>query len=192
MLGISRNSAERIIIGFKEEYPDLFAWMERLIWEGRDKGYIATAYGRRLHSGIETAYRFVNYYVQGTAGSILKNAKVKLFNTLPGDAHIVLPIHDEFLIEHRDTVDVNQLDILVAKAMQDNPELKMEVKIPVTVSAVGENWSIKTKVKTIYDLGDIEYEQKDTKASIKRFLLSRSSEIGQRNRQPVRYRLSFS
>ena len=191
MLGISRNSAERIIIGFKEEYPNLFDWMERLIWEGRDKGYISTAYGRRLYSDIETAYRFVNYYVQGTAGSILKNAKVKLFNTLPGDVHIVLPIHDEFLIEHRDTVDVNQLDILVAKAMQDNPELKMEVKIPVTVSAVGENWSVKKKIKTIYDLGDIEYEQ-NAKAPVKRFLFSRSSEVRERVRQPIRYRLSFS
>lgn len=192
MLGISRNSAERIILGFKEEYPDLFTWMERLIWEGRDKGYIETAYGRRLHSDIETAYRFVNYYVQGTAGSILKNAKVKLHNTLPEGAHIVLPIHDEFLIEYRSGMDTSKLDILVAKAMQDNPELKMEVKIPVTVSSVGDNWSIKRKEKTIYDLGDIEYEQKDTKASIKRFLFSRRSEVGERHRKPVRYRLSFS
>lgn len=146
-LGIDKEVAESIIYGFKTEYPELWQWMEDLKLFIRRHGYIETAYGRRIEVPRDQEYKGVNYYVQGTAGGILKNAKVKIHRILSqADCHIVLPIHDELVIEISDDTGVRGVDNEVVRCMQDNPELKMPVKIPVSVSAIGSDWSQKTKV----------------------------------------------
>lgn len=147
-LSIEQEIAENIIYGFKKEYPDLWNWMEDLKIFIRRHGHIETAYGRKIEVPRDQEYKGVNYYVQGTAGGILKNAKIKIHKKLPRDkAFIVLPIHDEVLLElEKPFIPEDVLDPLVIEAMQDNPELKMPVKIPVSISAIGKNWSEKTKV----------------------------------------------
>jgi DNA polymerase-1 len=149
-LGISYEKAEQISDGFSNTYEGLLAWMHNLVAEARRDGYITTAYGRRICVDPDMAFRAVNYYVQGTAGGILKSAKVKIHNFLKEnkwDAYIILPIHDELLIEYGPSVDVKKLDAMVVRFMQDNPELKMPVKIPVSISAIGDNWADKEKVR---------------------------------------------
>lgn len=148
-LGISEEIAEKIVIGFGETYSGLCNWMEKLIGNARKNGFVVTAYGRRIYVEFEAAFRAINYYVQGTAGGILKEAKVKIhhyFKKNAWDAHIVLPIHDELLIEYGPSVDPKKLDRVVVSFMQDNPELNMPVKIPVSVSAIGKNWAHKEKI----------------------------------------------
>ncbi len=149
-LGIDIELAARVIFEIKNEYPELFGFLDRLIMQARKHGYITTMYGRKIPVPHQDAYKAPNYFVQGTAGGILKFAKVKVHNALrKKDAFIALPVHDELLIEIGRTTDMGLIDKVVVDCMQDNPELNMPVKIPVSISAIGANWAEKTKVASL-------------------------------------------
>lgn len=153
LLDLEEELAHQIVVGFREQYPILSMWMGGLINTAVAEGFIRTAYGRIIQMSREEAYKAPNYYTQGTAGSILKNSKIKIvreFERRKLDAHIVLPIHDEVLIEisEKDGI-LDEVDSVVVKCMQDNPELKMPISIPVSISAIGKDWSDKTKIKII-------------------------------------------
>jgi len=68
-----------------------------------DQGFITTPFGRDLWVAQDKAYSGSNYLIQGTAAGILKRAQVRvddyLKTTWSDDIHIVLPIHDELVIE---------------------------------------------------------------------------------------------
>jgi DNA polymerase-1 len=69
----------------------------------RRLGYIETAFGRRLYVPRDMPYAATNYLIQGTGAGMLKRAQVKVDKYLEdmtgGAAGIVLPIHDEIVIE---------------------------------------------------------------------------------------------
>lgn len=149
-LGISVDLAGLIILETKNEYPELFEFLDDLIMQARKYSRIKTAYGRTIHVPREDAYKAPNYYIQGTAGGILKFAKVKVdWKFRKKDAFMVLPIHDELLIEVHKSVSMESIDKMVVECMQDNPELKMPVNIPVSISRIGSNWSKKEKVAVV-------------------------------------------
>lgn len=148
-LGIGDDLAELIVLNFPEEYPTLFDWMENIKFSVRRKGYIETAYGRRCSVSSREEYKAINYYVQGTAADILKQAHIKLDQSLRGwDAFEVLPVHDEILMEIG-KAPIPEIDSKVVRCMQDNPELEMPVPIPVSISAIGSNWAKKEKVRVV-------------------------------------------
>lgn len=146
-LGIEKDMAAHIIYGFKNSYPGLWEWMDNLKHFIRRHGFIETAYGRKIQVPRDQEYKGVNYYVQGTAAGILRSAKIKIaMGFRKWDAFMVLPIHDEVLIEYGIAEKSERVDEILIEAMQDNPELKMPVKIPVSVSAIGKTWAEKTKI----------------------------------------------
>lgn len=151
-LGVSVQTAVLIKYGFTKAYPTLTASMQELQRQVFTDGQIVTGYGWPLRMDSEESYKAFNYYVQGTAAGILRQAKIKIFDFFRSnkwDAFIVLPIHDELLIEFGSGVNVDELDNHVVRCMQDNPELKMPIPIPVSISEIGKNWADKKKVKTI-------------------------------------------
>lgn len=149
-LGISKDLAALIILEMKHEYPEFSEFLDVLIMQARTTHYITTAYGRKIYIPPEEAYKAPNYYIQGTAGGILKFAKVKAHHALrKKDAFIVLPVHDELLVEIGDGTSVDEIDRIIVDCMQDNPELNMPVKIPVAISSIGANWAEKIKVATL-------------------------------------------
>lgn len=150
-LGLEKNLAELIRHGFKKTYPRLNEWMSELQYEALTKGFIRTRYGRILYILQKESYKATNYFVQGTAGGILRSAKIKIQKILKKieyDAHMVLPIHDEILVEVN-TDFITTFDSYIVNAMQDNPELEMPLAIPVTISKITDNWADKKKVKTV-------------------------------------------
>lgn len=149
-LGITEDLAGLIILETKNEYPELFSFLDGLIFQARKTGHITTAYGRRIYIPHEEAYKAPNYYIQGTAGGILKYSKIKVDEALKNkDAFMVLPIHDELLVEIGKDEDIDEIDKLIVDCMQDNPELNMPVKIPVSISRIGSNWAKKEKVAVV-------------------------------------------
>lgn len=152
LLGISEDEASEMWVGFQDTYPTLWEWFERLKAESAVKGYLTTPYGRREEIDPGYEYRAINYYVQGTAADILKSAKVKIYKEIlrrKWNVHIVLPIHDEILPEIELGMDVEEVDRMIVGCMQDNPELKMPIPIPVSISDIRTNWADKEKVKVV-------------------------------------------
>jgi DNA polymerase I len=73
---------------------------KRLIDREREVGeaYVLTAYGRKEPCWPSSAYKAVNYLIQGTAADVMKDRMVALSKTWLGP-HIVMTIHDELIFE---------------------------------------------------------------------------------------------
>ncbi len=106
-LGISRQEATEIIDRYFKRFSRVRDYMENVVREGMEKGYVETLFGRRRYidelrsqnpmirrAGERAA---INAPIQGTASDLVKLAMIKLHDSLP--ISLLLQVHDELLFE---------------------------------------------------------------------------------------------
>lgn len=99
-------SITQMKIGFSkyaEKYPEVAYFTQNISKEVKEKGYVTTAFGRRLYVLKHKAYIGANYKIQGSAGGVIKRAQVYVDDWTKKfypQIRIVLPIHDEVLISY--------------------------------------------------------------------------------------------
>ena len=111
-IDIKRYEAKKYIDQYLEKYSGIKNFMDRIIEEAKEKGYVETTYNRRryipeLKSNNYMVRKFgeraaMNTPIQGTAADIMKIAMIKVYKELKKrnlKSKIVLQIHDELLIE---------------------------------------------------------------------------------------------
>ena len=151
-LGVSTAKAKSLKQEFLESFPDLGAWIERIVLDCRETGRIVTLLGRyRWMPNINSqdpAKRAaderaaVNSVCQGSAADIAKMAMVNIeenlnakYNGNPPCAS-VLQIHDELLFE----VDQGSLQDVVT-VIRTSMEGAFELLVPLPVKfRVGRSW----------------------------------------------------
>ena len=146
-LAIPYAEAERFIERYFASYPRVRAWIERVLADARQKGYVETLFGRRrfvadldsrVRSVREAAERMAfNMPVQGTAADLMKLAMVKLQPELERlEAHLVLQVHDELLVE----APAEKAEA-VALVMREVMRQAWAFEVPLEVgTGIGENW----------------------------------------------------
>lgn len=149
-LGIPRGKAAEIINSYFEQFPGVKNFMDSLIAEAREKGYVSTLnHRRRLLPEINSANgnirqgaerMAINTPIQGTAADMIKIAMVRVHNMLESagaKSRLLLQIHDELLFDlHQDE---RELIPDIVDIMQNALILPNEV--PVLVEAnTGANW----------------------------------------------------
>ena len=148
-LGIPRSEAADYIRAYFERYPGIQDYMESTKALCRERGYVETLFGRRIHiSGIRDrnpAHRSfseraaINAPIQGSAADILKRAMVRVPAALAGAGlagRMLLTVHDELLFEVP-REEVAETGRLVARVMAGVAHLK----VPLTVDiGTGANW----------------------------------------------------
>ncbi len=157
-LEISRAQAKEITTAYFARFPDVRAYIERTIEEGRRNGYVSTILGRRrympgLVSGnymlrAAAEREATNAPLQGSAADLMKLAMVRIERALEGtslDATMLLQIHDELIFEVRKS-HLTETANLVRDHMQD--AIALSVPLEVTLKA-GLNW---------YDVESIDEE----------------------------------
>lgn len=89
-------------------FPRIAAFTHDMALQGRECGYVETPFGRKLYASRDKLYSLSNYRVQGTAAGILKRAQVRVDDYLKkcwnDRVRIVLPIHDEIVLEIPDSL----------------------------------------------------------------------------------------
>jgi DNA polymerase-1 len=146
-LSIPYAEAERFIERYFASYPRVRAWIEQVLADARQKGYVETMFGRRrfvadldarIRSVREAAERMAfNMPVQGTAADLMKLAMVKLQPELEGlEAHLVLQVHDELLVE-APADKAEQVAGVVREVMQKAWALEVPLEVG---TGIGENW----------------------------------------------------
>lgn len=93
------DDAYELFVGL---FPNVHSFMEKTIAEVRKEFHVYTLDGYRLDVPKNAPYKGVNYIVQGSAGSIVKNAMIDIDALGLVDwstCRIVLQIHDELIIE---------------------------------------------------------------------------------------------
>ncbi len=153
-LNISYADAKLYIDKYFEQYTGVALWMERVIEETKELGYVKTLWGRRRYMpGIyernktlyESARRVaINTQAQGTAAELMKIAMIKLdarFKEEGLSARLVLQIHDELLISVPES-EKEQARVIMSEIMQHIVD--WNIPLLVTLSE-GYNWAQASK-----------------------------------------------
>ncbi len=148
-LGISKKEAKAYIESYFATYPDIHAFIDRLIVDARNHGYAKTMLGRiryipELSAKNKMVQAFgeraaMNSPIQGTAADIIKIAMINVDKALREakiDARLILQVHDELIIEaHNDCKD-KALEIL-----KNEMEGAIKLSVPLTADiATGKTW----------------------------------------------------
>jgi len=148
-LGISRTEAKSIIDSYFEQFSALKAYMDQVMVQARDKGYVETIMKRRrylpdINSANAVVRGFaernaVNAPIQGSAADIIKLAMIKVNEAIEQanlKSRMILQVHDELVFD----VVRSEVDIM-KKLVQDSMENAVDIGVPIDVEVgVGENW----------------------------------------------------
>lgn len=148
-LSISRKEALEYINRYFETYPDVKKFLDRLVAEGKEQGYVTTMFGRRrpipeLKSANFMQRSFgervaMNSPIQGTAADIIKIAMIRVDARLRREnlkSRIVLQVHDELLIETRKE-ELEEVKTILEQEMKHAADLAVALEIDMKV---GNSW----------------------------------------------------
>ncbi len=148
-LGISVAQAKRYISSYLAGYPAIDEYLKNTVKQAYEQGYVTTLFGRRryiteLSSQKRPLRAFgervaMNSPIQGSAADIIKIAMINVDKKLKEaaiDAHLVLQVHDELIVEaHKDCAD-KAFDIL--KTEMESAAL---LSVPMNVEICrGKTW----------------------------------------------------
>ncbi|MDR2277976.1 MAG: DNA polymerase I [Vagococcus sp.] len=148
-LGITRKEAQTFIDTYFEKYPGVKKYMEDIVREAKDKGYVETLYHRRRYLPDINSRNFnirsfaertaINTPIQGSAADILKIAMIKIDKKLKEEgmeATMLLQVHDELVFEAPKS-EIPKLQNLVEETMADAVNLSVPLKAD---SSFGDTW----------------------------------------------------
>ena len=148
-LGISRKEAKDYIDTYFERFPGIKDYMESIVREAKDKGYVETMFHRRRELPDINSRNFnlrsfaertaINSPIQGSAADILKIAMIRLDRALVEggyEARMLLQVHDEIVLEvpEAELEDVRRL-------VRETMESAVSMAVPLVVDENdGQTW----------------------------------------------------
>ncbi|HFI0272265.1 TPA: DNA polymerase I [Streptococcus suis] len=148
-LGITRKEAKNYIDTYFERFPGIKNYMETIVREARDKGYVETIYKRRRELPDINSRNFnirnfaertaINSPIQGSAADILKVAMINLDKALTEaglSTRMLLQVHDEIVLE------VPMVELETVKAMvKETMESAIALSVPLLADEnAGKTW----------------------------------------------------
>ena len=148
-LGITRKAAKFYIDTYFERFPGIKSYMDSIVREARDKGYVETIYHRRrglpdINSRNFNVRNFaertaINSPIQGSAADILKVAMINLDKALTAgkfQARMLLQVHDEIVLE----VPRAELEA-VKQLVKETMESAIQLSVPLIADEnTGQTW----------------------------------------------------
>jgi DNA polymerase-1 len=152
-LGIPRSEADDYIKKYFERFPGIRSYMDETKAFARDKGYVETLFGRRIHireirskipgmrGGAERAA--INAPIQGTAADIIRRAMIRVPPALAEaklGARMLLQVHDELVFEAPERESSATCE--TAKEVMERAALPaISLSVPLVVEArAAANW----------------------------------------------------
>lgn len=139
-LGVAPAAGKAGFARFKRRFPGYAAMPRHFAETVRANGYVDTIFGRRLRLPRNKPYVGSNYAVQGAAAGVLKRAQNRVDRYLrratSGEAAIILPIHDEIIIEwpRKRLGEARACLREIRELMVDFPQLNVPLEIEVDLS----------------------------------------------------------
>lgn len=148
-LGISRKEAKEYIDTYFERFPGIKNYMETIVREARDKGYVETIYKRRRELPEINSRNFnvrnfaertaINSPIQGSAADILKVAMINLDKAIEEAGlltRMLLQVHDEIVLE------VPKAELETVKALvKETMESAIALSVPLIADENdGQTW----------------------------------------------------
>lgn len=148
-VGTSRAKAKEYIENYLAKYNGIHDFMENIVEEAKEKGYVATIFGRRryipeLKQKNKNIIQFgervaMNTPIQGSAADIIKIAMNRLYQTLKENhmkSKLVMQVHDELIVEA-----VPEEKEVVSQMMHEAMEQVTHLKVPLSIDLnEGKSW----------------------------------------------------
>ncbi len=148
-IGVSRKEADAYINGYLELYSGVRDYMERVVQQAKETGYVQTLFGRRRYLPELSSSSFPmrafgervarNMPIQGTAADIIKIAMVRVQQRLEKEqrrARLILQVHDELIVE----APQEEADA-IADLLTQEMEAAVNLSVPMKADAhVGKTW----------------------------------------------------
>ena len=149
-IGVTQAEAKQYIDAYLARYQGVEQYMESTIAQAKERGYVATLFGRRralpeLHASTYAMRAFGervarNMPIQGTAADIIKLAMIRVHSRLARElpeAKLLLQVHDELIVECPAA-----LGEQAAAILKEEMEHTVDFPLPLVASAgVGKSWA---------------------------------------------------
>lgn len=149
-LRIPVKEAERMIVSYFVLYPKVREYIQRVVNEAKEKGYVRTLFGRKRdipqlmardrNIQAEGERIAINTPIQGTAADIMKLAMIEIHREMKKRgmrSKMIVQVHDELVFEVPDE-EKEALVELVKDKMANVVKLSVPLEVDVTV---GKSWS---------------------------------------------------
>lgn len=149
-LHISRKEAGDYISRYFERYPGVRAFMDKVVAEVHETGYVTTMFGRRRELPAIKSRNFnqrmlaermaMNTPIQGTAADVIKLAMIAAYRKLREagvKSRILLQVHDELVLEVKES-EIETVQAILHEAMEHVVSLSVPLSIDVHW---GRNWA---------------------------------------------------
>jgi len=149
-LGVDQSIAQQYIDHYFERYAGVRAFIDALLEQAREKGYVTTLFNRRRfikeldspnRNTRQMAERMaINSPIQGSAADLIKQAMVNLYPRMSRElphARLILQIHDELLFEIRED-EVSRATDIIREEMEGALHLTLPVKVDINT---GKSWA---------------------------------------------------
>ena len=148
-LQLPRSEAKALIEGYFETYPGVKKYIDSVIEDATEKGYVETIFGRIRHlrdiRSQNAAVRSfaqrnaINAPIQGSAADMIKLAMINIYRRLKDGklkTKMILQVHDELVFD----VFMPELDI-IKRIVQYEMEHVKRLLVPLIVDiGTGKNW----------------------------------------------------
>ena len=148
-IDISQKEAKEFIAKYYELNPEIKIYMENIIKECEENGFVKTIFNRRRYipeikskNYLEREFgkrMAMNAPIQGSAADIIKKAMIDIDLAIKEqkiNARMLVQVHDELVFEVRED-EVTKLQNLVREKMIN--AVKLDVKLDVS-DGIGKNW----------------------------------------------------
>ncbi|MCQ2540533.1 MAG: DNA polymerase I, partial [Acetatifactor sp.] len=148
-LSISKKEAAEYIEQYFATYPKVKEFLDKLVKDAKENGYITTMFGRRRPIPELSSSNFMqrsfgervamNSPIQGTAADIMKIAMIRVWKVLKEQklhSKLILQVHDEIVIETHPE-EVEMVREIMTKEMKAAADLAVSLEIDLHT---GENW----------------------------------------------------
>ena len=148
-LSITRKEALDYIQRYFETYPKVKLFLDELVEDGKEHGFVSTMFGRRrpipeLKSAQYMQRQFgervaMNSPIQGTAADIMKIAMIRVDERLRKEkleSRVILQVHDELLVEAKKE-EVEEVKQILTEEMRGAADLKVPLEIDLKT---GMSW----------------------------------------------------
>ena len=148
-LSITRKEASAYIEKYFETYPKIKGFLDGLVKDGKEHGYVTTMFGRRrpvpeLRSSNFMQRSFgervaMNSPIQGTAADIIKIAMNHVYERMKKEglrSRLVLQVHDELLIETKKE-EIEEVSRILEEEMKGAADLAVELDVDMHQ---GDSW----------------------------------------------------
>ena len=148
-LSISKKEAAEYIERYFETYPKIKLFLDKLVADAKENGYVTTMFGRRRPIPELSSSNFMqrsfgervamNAPIQGTSADIIKIAMNRVHDALIEQglkSRLTVTVHDELLIETAKD-EIEKVEAILVEGMKQAAELAVTLEVE---AHAGTNW----------------------------------------------------